>query len=206
MDEFNPYAAPEVGVRETRLPDEGDEGRGVWRDGELLVMAKVARLPSRCLKCNEPATYRLKRSLAWHNKWLFLLIVFPSWIVYLIVALIVRKTAKVEFPICEEHRIQRLRGIAIAWALFLAGVVLIVVGADDSRPDLGFLILIGIVMILFGLIFGLIRGRVVPTQRIDDTHVWLKKVSPLYLAELPRLPFTDDWDAEMKSKIKWDEL
>jgi hypothetical protein len=70
VDKFNPYSAPEVGVSQARLATEADEGRGVWQDGKILVMAKVARLPSRCVKCNEPATYRLKRSLSWHSQWL----------------------------------------------------------------------------------------------------------------------------------------
>ncbi len=70
MDEFNPYSAPEVGITQSRLATEADEGRGVWQDGDILVMAKVARLPSRCVKCNEPATNRLKRSLSF-GPWLY---------------------------------------------------------------------------------------------------------------------------------------
>ena len=64
MDDFNPYAAPEAGVAPSQLATDADEGRGVWRDGKILVMAKVARLPSRCVKCNAPATFRLKRTIS----------------------------------------------------------------------------------------------------------------------------------------------
>jgi hypothetical protein len=206
VDDFNPYAAPEIGISQARLSTEADEGRGVWQDGKILVMAKVARLPSRCVKCNEPATYRLRRTLSWHSPWLFLMFIFPGWLIYLIVALIVRKTAKIELPLCDEHRTQRSKGILIAWIVSLSGIALCFAMAFGNDDRLGFLVLAGLIMLIFGLIFGLIRSQVVSTQKIDDTHVWLKKVSPLYLAELPKLPYSDDWEMEAKPKVQWDEL
>jgi hypothetical protein len=206
VDDFNPYAAPEVGITQGRLATEADEGRGVWRDGKTLVMVKIARLPSRCIKCNEPATYRLKRSLSWHNPLLYLMVVFPGLLFYVIVALIVRKTAKIDVPLCEAHRAGRKKSILFAWIISLAGMALWFAPAsgNDERLWIGFFV--GIVLFLFGLIFGSLKSQTVTPTKIDDTHVWLNKVSPLYLAGLPKLPYSDEWEAEAKPKIHYDEL
>jgi hypothetical protein len=122
------------------------------------------------------------------------MIVFPGLIFYIIVALIVRKTATIMVPLCEEHRARRSKGILIAWLAALGGFALFFVPAvsgnftsalNDSIP---IFILLGIVMILFGLIFGMIRSQPVTPKKIDKTHVWLNKVCPEYLASLPPVP------------------
>jgi hypothetical protein len=205
VDEFNPYSAPEVGITQSRLATEADEGRGVWQDGDILIMAKVARLPSRCVKCNEPATYRLKRSLSWHSQWVILL-VLVSPLIYIIVALIIRKTAKIEVPLCDEHRARRSKGILIAWIVALSGIALCFAPAFGNDERLWFLVLLGVIMLISGMIFGSLRSQVVATQKIDDTHVWLRKVSPFYLAGLPKLPYSDDWEMEAKPKGRIEEL
>jgi hypothetical protein len=213
VDDFNPYAAPEVGVSRSPLANVADEGRGVWRDGNILVMAKVARLPSRCVKCNEPTTNRLKRSLAWHPGWVYLLILVSP-LIFIIVALIIRKTAKIEIPLCDEHRANRSRNILIAWLTALSGIALCFTPAFlnaqalSNGPLPGILIFLGVILLFFGLIFGAIISQFVVPQKIDDTHVWLKKVSPLYLAELPLLPGSEGWEMEgkPKPKLQLDEL
>ena len=210
MDEFNPYSAPEAGVAGSPLVAEAEEGRGVWRDGKILVMAKVARLPSRCVKCNAPATYRLWRKFSWHTPWLFLMVIFPGLLFYAIVALIVRKTAKVELPLCDVHKSRRSKGIAIGWVVSLAGIGLFFVAVQSGLPDelVGVLGLIGLVLLLAGLIYGLVRSQTVVAQKIDATHVWLKKVGLPYLAELPNLPGSEESQGSGKGtqKIGFDEL
>lgn len=64
---------------------------------------------------------RLKRSLSWHHPALFL-VVLAGLLVYVIVALIVRQTAKIEVGICDTHRRRRLVAIAAGWLVFLSGV------------------------------------------------------------------------------------
>ena len=190
MNDFNPYAAPESAMSSQYLATEADEGRGVWQDEKTLVMAKAARLPSRCVKCNVPANYRLKRNLSWHNPALYFLIFFPGLLIYVIVALIVRHTAKIQVPLCEEHRSKRSKAILTGWLVALAGIALFFAPAVSEQ--LIPLVFVGIAMLLFGLIYGMIRSQVVTPQKIDKTHVWLNKVGPLYLASLPKLPVGDD--------------
>ena len=193
MKEFNPYAAPVTDLSTPRAPDE----TGVWRDGVLLVMSKGAELPDRCLKCNEPANgWSLKRNLSWHPQWYYLLFLISP-ILYIIVALIVRKTAKTRIPLCPRHRGRRRRIIALAWTLSLVGPLVLFAGAVGSDSVKGFAgetassavlmisIFGGLAMFLAGLILAVIASQVVVPQKIDKRFVWLKKVSPDLLASLP---------------------
>ena len=74
--------------------DEGPE-IGVWREGNLLVMHKKARLPGRCVKSNAPAETWLRREVHWHPAWLnFLILPFP--LIYVLVALFFRQSAVIQ--------------------------------------------------------------------------------------------------------------
>ena len=86
MDEFNLYSAPEAAISAAEVVREVEEGQGVWRDGKNLVMSRYALLPSRCLRCNEPATRRPERTITWHHPAYFALwLLGPlGWIAYLI--------------------------------------------------------------------------------------------------------------------------
>ncbi len=157
---------------------------GVWQDGTLLIMAKQAVLPARCTRCNAPTEIRLKRKLSWHPPGWFLLIVISIWI-YIIAALLVRHTATIQVGFCDLHRRKRRQAIAIGWMLALAGLVAIVVGA--SMPKTGAIfVLLGVAGFLAGLVYGVIGSRVVSPKRINSRFIWLKQVSPEYLADLPQ--------------------
>jgi hypothetical protein len=178
VDELNPYAPPRAEV--TLEPT----GTGVWRDGTLLLMTRTAQLPARCLKCNAPADGgTLRRKLSWHHPLIYALIVISP-IIYIIVALIVRQTATVALPICAQHRHKRNRAIAVAWLICLGGLVLFFLGLAD-RDYAGQFALAALVLLVTGLIYGLVASQVAVPSKIDASSVWLKKVSPDYLAELP---------------------
>ena len=66
----------------------------VWRNNSVLVMTKEALLPNRCIKCNAPAEEQLKHRLTWHHPGLYLL-ALASILIYVVVAMVVRKTATV---------------------------------------------------------------------------------------------------------------
>src|SRR5436309_2493776 len=74
----------------------------IWRSGPLLVMSQGARLPDRCVKCNAPANgQRLTRKLYWHSPYLYLLILL-NLLIYALVAIFVRKKARVEIGLCDS--------------------------------------------------------------------------------------------------------
>ena len=190
MADINPYAAPQQDVVVEALLAE--PGGGVWREGKILVMHKQAVLPDRCVKCNQPAGgRRLKRKLYWHHPAWFLLILISLWI-YIIAALIVRHSAKIEIGLCEIHRRKRWQAIAISWLFVLAGILGMVVGAIMSDAPVNapqwpgpVLILAGTLLLLAGALWGAIVVPPVTPQKIDADYVWLKRIGPEFLAPFP---------------------
>jgi hypothetical protein len=156
---------------------------GVWRDEGKLVMSKDATLPDRCVKCNRPANgLRLKRTLYWHNPLIYALIL-AGVLIYLIVSLIVRKTATVNVPLCETHLAGRRNKLVAGSLLILLGLGAFIFTVAYNYPVL----LVGAALIiLIGLIFVIAAARVVIPLKIDDRFVWLKGVDKDYLNQLPQ--------------------
>jgi hypothetical protein len=181
MDEFNPYAAPKADIA---VGPHGSEETGCWSDGKLLVMSKNAMLPDRCVKCNEPAGgYKLKRNLMWHSPWYYL-VVLLNLIIYVIVAMIVRYTAKVYIPLCRRHKSRRRWSIAAAWLSVLLGIG-IMIGGAGSQEYSSYFISVGVVVFVAGVVLGVAGSQTVVAAKIDKHFVWLKKVHPSFLADLP---------------------
>ena len=165
-------------------PSVGMPGPGIWRDKSTLVMSKDALLPERCVKCNAFTNGRLKRKFAWHHPAIYILLL-AAWLVYLIVAMVVRKRATIEVGLCEEHRAKRRTYILITLALVLLGLAgfVLAIAANDGTPAL-----LGFLLLLTALVFGIIATRVTYPSKIDDRFVWLKGVNSDYLNQLPQWP------------------
>jgi hypothetical protein len=157
---------------------------GVWRDRSKLVMSRDAELPPRCVKCNVPTHLRLKRRLTWHHPLLYIL-VFVALLIYLIVAMVIRKTATVEIGLCDEHLAKRRRDLRITIGLLIAGLIglALAIGFSD-----GTYLLLGFLGLIAALIYGIVAVRVVAPAKIDDQFVWLTGINKNYLNELPAWP------------------
>lgn len=155
----------------------------IWRNQSLLVMTKEALLPGRCVKCNAYTNERLKRKLTWHHPALYLLI-FVSILIYIIVAMVVRKTATVNIGFCPEHLAARKKNLAITWALALLSIASLVM--FSVLEDVTF-IFASLPLVLASAIYGIVTLRVVVPTKIDDYYVWLKGVNADYLTEFPDL-------------------
>jgi len=109
-------------------------------------------------------------------------------LLYIIVAMVVRKTGKVAVPLCAAHRRRRRCAIAVGWLTSLSGFALIVAGAGmydhQEFPVIG-----GIVLLLFGIFYGILRSQVAVPKKIDKRLIWLRNVDSGFLAEFPPLPF-----------------
>ncbi|MBC7821449.1 MAG: hypothetical protein IAG10_31565 [Planctomycetaceae bacterium] len=179
------FCGEDLGASETR------RGQGVWRDGGVLVMCKDADLPARCVKTNESTDRTLRRQLYWHEPLYYLIAVLLGPLIYVIVALIVRKTADINVGLSPAGFSSRRWGIAIGWLSFLLGAVLFFVGVANSAPNRNpnnnwwIACVAGLVGGLVGIIVGVVKSRVVTPTKITDSHVWLKGVHPEYLATLP---------------------
>ena len=107
----------------------------------------------------------------------------PCLIIYVIVALCVRWTAKIAAPFCPRHRTKRRNAILFGWLGALTGIGLISFGA--SRPGYAGTAALGALVFLLSLILGVIFSQYLVPKRIDANFIWLKKVSPEFLADLP---------------------
>jgi hypothetical protein len=182
MDEFNPYAAPEAlpPALANSSPDDGT----CWRDGDELLAVPHSNLPRYCVKCGQPAVEYRKRNFHWHSPWIYLLILL-HFLVYLIVALAVRKQAVHHVGLCAAHRRRRQNFIIMAWSslLPLFGCFLF-----DSGVAIGLGIL-GFVVMLF---WGLIGMQILKPRKIDIKLAVYRGVSTTFLARLPRYPYRRD--------------
>lgn len=155
-------------------------GDGVWRSGQKLVFRNGASLPSVCIKCGEPATTKMARTLYWHKPWVYILILV-SVLVYIIVAMITRKMAKVEVPLCAYHRGRRKKGIMITWLLILGMIgSFIVAGMAEN----GWIALGGGGMLIAAIVTG-IRSRLLVPTMIDERVAHAKGCCDAFLAKLP---------------------
>ena len=139
----------------------------IWRSKSLLVMTKQAPLPDRCVKCNAPTHHRLKRSLRWHHPALYILIV-GGFLFYVILALVLSKTATINVGLCETHAAARKRDLLITWMLALLSFAsfYFAVVADQTN-----LFVVGLALFLGAVVYGIVKTRVVAPQKIDDHYL-----------------------------------
>jgi hypothetical protein len=155
----------------------------VRRDGKWVVMPRNAALPPRCVKCNADADEPTKsRKLYWHHPGIYLLIL-ASILIYIIVALVVRRSAEVAPGLCAEHKRKRFNGILISWLIVIAAFILPF--ALQSTDYVGAGVAISVLMFLGAILFGIARGRVVYAKRIDDEEVRLGGCKEDFLDSLP---------------------
>jgi hypothetical protein len=190
FDEDNPYTPPKSQGLGPIVAD-GNKG-GIWRDRNLLMVRKGVELPDRCLKCDAPAEgYRFKRNLSWASPWWFLTLFLIGPLLFVIIYYCVRWTGEVSAGLCPVHRTKRRKFIAIGWITALLGIALMITaGPLVEARFMGIPILAGALLMIAGMLIGAIGAQVLVPNRIDKHFIWLKKVSPSYLAKLP------DWTEE----------
>jgi hypothetical protein len=179
MSQYNPYAPPadDAPVHRAQGPSEG-----IWcKDGQLVVHKIGGRLPDRCVVCNAPAHgYKLRKTFAWHPPEYYITII-AGLLIYVIVAMVSRKTALVELGLCEQHRARRRNGLIIAWAGFAGSFCLMFVGAAGRSGKLFIGSVVGLVVVPLA---GALVARVVYPTKIDNEYAWFRVGKP-FLDSLP---------------------
>jgi hypothetical protein len=185
-----------------RLNESGKISQEIWRSGNILVMRRGAQLPDRCIKTNQPANgKRFKAIFYWHHPAIYLLILL-NLLIYVIVAIAVRKKAVVYVGVTEETLQKRRRAILWGWILAIAGVILYFYAylsiLSESTTG-GFIALgLGFCLMLGGLIGGIAGANLVNVDRIEEEYIWIRGVTKEYLAHLP------EWNPEWRS-VTWNK-
>ena len=198
---MNPYEAPKAKLEEV-LP-----AGTLWRDGNLVRMARDSALPERCVVCNEAAAQRVARTVYWSSAaWrsfsalapfamvlagvaldqpILAALFWPMLLVLLVIHFIIRKKLKLELPVCERHRRHRniLRALSVA-ALLGTGLILVNLGAD-----LWPLLVAAVALIIaLALVQSYIGVQAVSLRRLDAQHAWLGGTGKAFRQALPELP------------------
>lgn len=156
----------------------------LWRSGNVMVMCPETELPNRCVKCNAPAQGdKLKRKLFWHNPLIYFCLLLNI-LVYAIVASLAGKRATIHIGLCEQHKKKRWMAIGGGWGSALLGFLLIVIGAS-ATPTMIWLVVLGVVLILLGLVIGALFAAQVRPKKITPEHLFIKGVCREYLDTLP---------------------
>jgi hypothetical protein len=173
---INPYAPPK-----SKLSDTARGSQSMWRDGAQLVLVLDSAFPDRCIKCNDIAAPPARRyKLYWHSAWLYLL-VLVNILIYLIVALAIRKRAEVEVGLCERHQRRVLTGRILGWGGFAA-----LLGASGLAIAFQWDWLLGLsaLLVLPWALATLLTLRIVYPTRIDKELVRLRGCGEAFLASL----------------------
>ena len=184
--EINPYAVTTANPH--MVP--ADYSNAIFQSGNLLILHKTAILPDRCVKSNEPTEHRLRRNLIWHHPLVYL-VILVNLIIYVIVAMIVRKTAVLQIPLAKRYKSKRIRNMLIAWGMVFAGVGSLIIGAVISTPQQPAipLFLLCPILLIGGALFGIFGCRVVYAKKIDDHFVWLAGTCDEFRAQFPSWPY-----------------
>ena len=158
---------------------------GLWRDDDRLIVAHGATFPHRCVKCNEPSEPPQKaRKVYWHHPAIYILL-FGYAILYIIVALIVRRSAEINPGLCAEHRERRALWIAIGWLGSFGGAIAAIVLSRLLHFDAWLGAVLAILVFFFVAILGIVKARVLYPKRIDDRYARLLGADDRFLASLP---------------------
>lgn len=183
----NPYAAPPM---EASLVKQGqDVGSGIFRQGNLLIVHRLAQFPPYCVRTNaltnryDPWTFR------WHPQWVLVTLLISP-LIYIIVALVMTKTMKLQVPVSEYWRGVRFQRILIGWLIATLGTAasigigLSLSGPQSDGPGMLLVILGPVVCLISGLIIGQ-SAKVLTPDKIDGEYAWFKGASPEFLNRFP---------------------
>ena len=162
----------------------------IVRSGSHLFIAlppegQVVYLPPFCVKCGQPATDKpVVKRFSWHPPALYLLILFAL-LIYVIVALVVRKTVCIGVPLCAHHAQRRKVWVTLAWVLPVVGIADAFVLPRLFNMDPGWIVLLVVVFILGGLVIWAIAGNPIRPQSIDTFSAEFSGFCDAFLEQIP---------------------
>ena len=161
----------------------------IVRSGSNLSIAVPMRgetvyLPPLCVKCGRPAAGKpVEKTFSWHRPAWYLLILIGL-LVYVIVALVVRKSIRIGVPLCTEHAQRRSLWVTLSWVLPLIGIADAFV-LPRFNVDPGWTVLITIVSLLSGLVIWAVVGNPIRPQSIDEFRAEFSGFCEPFLEQFP---------------------
>jgi hypothetical protein len=166
----------------------------------LHVQQADGHLPMVCMRCGAPATVVRTKKLSWYPRWIVLVAVLlcglPGMIVALVLYLALRKTARLQAPLCEEHQghwstrliINSVAGV-LAAVLGSGGFIAYIVVASGNRPRfpdaelLEPLLCLGsiAIFVLWVIIAAVLYNSSIRPDEITATHILLNGVSEAFV-------------------------
>lgn len=140
--------------------------------------------PATCIRCGAPADGQpITKTYYWHHPALYL-IILVALLIYVVVAMVVRKSIKVTVPLCAQHRQRRSIGVTLAWVLPVIGIADAFI-LPQFNVDTGIVVLVVIALILAGLVIWGVVGSPIHPKRIDQFYGEFTGFSETYLQQFP---------------------
>lgn len=160
----------------------------VAKEGGILIVPRGALLPPYCIKCGLPTQGEpIKQKFRWHEPWIAIFI-FLGLLPYVIAAAITSKKMHVAIPLCVTHQKRRKNLLIVGLALLvLCTPVGISIGRAIGGPeDVGWSILVGLIVFISALVVLLPMRSVLRPVRIDEFGGRFQKAGRVFLSLIPQ--------------------
>jgi hypothetical protein len=161
----------------------------IMRDGNRLIvpvitLGQIAHLPPPCVKCGAPANGKpVNKTFSWHHPALYLLLL-AGVLIYLLVAVIVRKSMRMSVPLCARHAQRRSTAVTLAWVIPLVGVADAFI-LPRFGMDGGVVALITVALVLTGIVIWAIVDYPIRPKSIDQSRGVFTGCAEAYLQQFP---------------------
>jgi hypothetical protein len=180
---MNPLAPSFSVSSATALHDAAVEESSYWAEGSTLVVKRGARLPDRCLLCNEPATSRIQKRLIWQAPWMLALVVLLALpvkfgvVLLLIASIAFTKRMKLGLPLCANHARRYRKGVLLRYA-GLAGLIVFPVlliarlapQRTGSSDGIDAFLVLAVAAMFVTLMIGSRLSKLMTVKRIDSVE------------------------------------
>ncbi len=169
----NPYKAPDSNL----LPENDSL---LKRKKGYIIFEPETTWPNRCYKCNAPTDHKKEVKLSYCTPWIALLI-FIHIFIMIIVYLFVKKTFRIELPICDKHlkRRQYVITAQVITFLMIMGSIAIAVTINQGFT------FVAIALVLFLLMITIAFGRFGHLAKFKNDELWFRGAGKTFLDSLP---------------------
>jgi hypothetical protein len=183
----------------------------------LHIQQADGHLPMVCMRCGAPATVVKTKKMSWYPRWIivFLLLGLIGIVISGILALVLRKRARLQAPFCEHHQGHWTMRTVIAWvATILANAIAVgsiasFIALENARPRqpaadilLPWLCVGSIgIFVVWLLVIAILQNTAIRPEEITRTHILLNGVSEEFVnaveeAEIERRVRLRQWEYE----------